>query len=203
MGTLHLIAGPEYSQEHLTEVIHEVLPWVDWIHLRMKGFTGKEVYQKAVRLIEATELPPEKLLINEHVDVALALECGGVHLPEQSVLDPRMRSLLSDKNMRLGRSVHSVAAAHRGAMEGVDYLFFGHIYPSNSKPGLPPQGLEKLEQVVQAVDIPVFAIGGITLERIQEVKKTGCAGVAVISAIFNHSRPGLMAQAFKQSLLGG
>ncbi len=202
MATLHLIAGPDYSQERITEVINEALPWVDWIHLRMKGFTEKEVYQQAERLLEVGDLPLEKLIINEYVDVALSLECAGVHLPEQAVLSPRVRSLLSDKNMLLGRSVHSVLAAGQGAMEGADYLFFGHIFPSNSKPGLPPRGLKQLKKIVQAVDIPVFAIGGITLERIQDVKDTGCAGVAVISAIFNQPCPGLMAQALKQSWAG-
>lgn len=191
---LHLVTGPHHPWQQVVETVKVALPWIDRVHLRMKGCPGKQIYLWGKRLIEKGRVPPEKLIINERVDVALALDCGGVHLPENSIPPvAEVRSLLRE-GMRLGCSVHSVHAADLAASEGADYLFFGHIYPTASKPGLPPRGLKQLQQVVEAVDIPVIAIGGVIAERVPEIMNTGCAGVAVISAILGQSEPQKAAQ---------
>lgn len=91
--------------------------------------------------------------------------------------------------MLLGCSVHSVEEARQAQAAGASYVTFGHIFPTKSKPGLPPQGTDALFQVVQSVSIPVLAIGGITAENIDLVLATGCAGIAVIGAISDDKDP--------------
>jgi thiamine-phosphate pyrophosphorylase len=88
--------------------------------------------------------------------------------------------------MLVGRSVHGLDEAVRAASEGAHYVTFGHVFPTTSHPGVPPRGLEELARIVQALDVPVIAIGGITANNLDDVLATGCAGIAVISAILAH-----------------
>jgi thiamine-phosphate pyrophosphorylase len=71
----------------------------------------------------------------------------------------------------------------------VDYLTFGHVFPTTTHPGLPPHGLAELAEIVAAVEVPVLAIGGITVDNLDSVLQTGCAGIAVISAILADADP--------------
>lgn len=82
---------------------------------------------------------------------------------------------------RLGVSVHSVEQAVQAQRQGADFLMAGHIFPTGCKPGLPPRGLEFLQQVCQAVTIPVYAIGGITPENAPTALKAGAEGVCIMS----------------------
>jgi len=77
---------------------------------------------------------------------------------------------------------------------------FGHVFPTSSKPGLPPQGVRILAGIVAAVDVPVLAIGGINVANLEQVLATGCAGIALISAILSASDPGQAARQLRQAL---
>lgn len=101
----------------------------------------------------------------------------------------------------MGFSVHSPEAAVEKDEKGADYLFFGHVFASGSKPGQKPRGLDQLRQVKAAVGIPVIAIGGVTAGQIPLLAKTGCDGVAVISAIADVEDPGKAARNLKEALL--
>jgi thiamine-phosphate pyrophosphorylase len=85
--------------------------------------------------------------------------------------------------------VHSLEEAVSAATAGADYLTFGHVYPTTTHPGLPPRGLAELAAIVQSVDVPVLAIGGITVDNLDAVLAAGCAGIAVISAILSSPDP--------------
>lgn len=132
-------------------------------------------------------LRPGQLAVHDRLDVALALGCG-IHLPESGLPVDRVREIVGSRH-RVGVSVHSVEAAGRAAASGADYLMFGHVFSTLSKPGVHPRGLEQLSRVVQAVNVPVLAIGGITAQRIPRVMETGCAGVAVLSALMDSPEP--------------
>jgi thiamine-phosphate pyrophosphorylase len=137
------------------------------------------------------------LLVNDRVDVALACGADGVHLAGRSLPPADARRIFP---RLLGVSVHDVAGAVAAAAAGADYVTFGHVFPTPSKPGLPPQGLAALRAVVEAVDIPVLAIGGIGPANAAEVLAVGCAGVAVISSILAASDPEAAARRLRAAL---
>jgi thiamine-phosphate pyrophosphorylase len=119
--------------------------------------------------------------------VALAAGVDGVHLPGRAVAAARVRTMVPD-DFLVGRSVHSdeeAAAAEREG--GCDYLIFGAVYESESKPsGHVPAGVDALKRVSERVKLPVLAIGGITWMRVPDIVKTGAAGIAAIG-LFAHT----------------
>ena len=102
--------------------------------------------------------------------------------------------------MLVGRSVHSVAGAREAQEAGADYLMVGTIFPSPSKPGVPPAGVALLEAVGAQVDLPILAIGGVTAQNAAQVIRTGAWGAAVISAILDSPSPGVAARELLQEL---
>jgi thiamine-phosphate pyrophosphorylase len=109
--------------------------------------------------------------------------------------------VVADKRVRVGASVHTLDEAVAAAKQGAEWLFFGPVYdtPSKRRYG-PPQGLAALERVAAAVDVPVIAIGGITPDRVAEVRGAGAAGVGVISAILSADDPGAATRRFLAAL---
>lgn len=168
-------------------VVEKVRPWVDQVHLRWKGHSALEIYRLGRRLLDQGLLKPGQLAVHDRVDVAKALDCV-IHLPESGLPVDRVRRIVGSR-CRVGVSVHSVQAAEQAAAQGADYLFFGHIFSTQSKPGIHPRGIDMLARVVQAVNVPVLAIGGITEQRIPQVLETKCAGVAVLSALMDSPEP--------------
>ncbi len=151
------------------------------VQLREKDLEGGELYQLAVQLRELTLRYQARLLINDRVDVALAVEADGVHLGQTSFPVPVARQLLGPGKL-IGVSTHNpeeIAAAVEA-----DFLVFGPVYatPSKAKYG-EPQGLIRLRQALTQSPLPLLAIGGITVERVPEVLRTGAHGIAVISAL--------------------
>ena len=140
--------------------------------------------------------PPPFLIVNDRVDVALAVGADGVQRTHASLAVDELR-VVADKRARVGASVHSLDEARAAAAQGADWLFFGPIYDTPSKRAYgAPQGLAVLERVVAAVEVPVIAIGGITAERVAEVRRAGADGVAVISAILTADDPAAMTRRF-------
>jgi len=164
---------------------------VDWIQLREKDLCGGENLQLARAALQAirARAPRTRILINDRVDVALAAGAGGVHLSENgfSVSDARR---LCDRfaqdsgkplDFLIGVSCHSLGAALGATRDGADYIYFSPIFHTPSKAFYgPPQGVERLRKVCQAVQIPVIAIGGITLENVASCYAAGAAGAAAI-----------------------
>jgi thiamine-phosphate diphosphorylase len=146
------------------------------VQLRNPAATLRWLEQEASRLVGASSLP---VLVSSRVDLALATGAAGVHLPENDLPVAAARALLGDGRL-LGRSVHSVEAARRAALEGADYLLFGPVFATASHPGRPARGLAALEEVAAAVPVPVLAIGGIDAERARACREAGAAGFAAI-----------------------
>ncbi len=122
-----------------------------------------------------------------------------MHLAKRSLPPAVARPLLAPGQI-LGCSVHSLDEAVRIAGAGVDYLTFGNVFATGSHPGFPPKGVEVLRAIVHAVDVPVLAIGGITVSNIADVLATGCAGVAVIGAILADPDPAGAARRLREAL---
>lgn len=157
------------------------------MQLREKDLPGLELAQLARTLLPICRRHRAPLLINDRIDVALAVGADGVHLPSDSFTAQDARVLLGPTAW-IGASTHSAEQA-RGAA-GADFLVFGPIYDTPSKRAYgAPQGPAVLTEVVRSVDVPVLAIGGITTANIREVRTAGACGVAVIGALLQADDP--------------
>jgi thiamine-phosphate pyrophosphorylase len=140
------------------------------------------------------------LIVNDRVDVALAVGADAVQRTSTSLPVKDIRALV-EARLRIGASVHSLSEALEAEINGADWLIFGPVYETPSKRAYgPPQGLQKLERVAAAVRIPVIAIGGITAERIPEVRRAGARGVATIAAILAGDSPADATRRFLDAL---
>jgi thiamine-phosphate pyrophosphorylase len=169
------------------------------VQLREKDLTTRELVELGGRLREVTARQEAALLINDRVDVVLACGADGVHLPASSFDVCDARTLVGAERL-VGLSTHApeqVVAAERA---GADFVVFGPVFDTPSKrPYGPPLGLAALALAASAVAIPVFAIGGITAERVHDVRAAGAAGAAVIRAILAAEDPEAAARAFVPS----
>ena len=164
------------------------------VQLREKDLRPRELLPLAQRLRVVTR-GRAGLIVNGSLEVALAAEADGVHLPEDGPMVER-----PPRPFLIGRSVHSLAAATVAWAECSDYLVAGPIFESASHPNAAPAGLKLIESVAGAVAIPVLAVGGITAERVSDVLRAGVAGVAVISAILSAQAPRKAAQRLGDAL---
>lgn len=198
---LHLVSDRLESRTPLGAALAAaVRGGVDAVQVREKGDPAGAVLEAARQAREAAA-GRARVLVNDRVDVALALPADGVHLPARGLPPAAARALLPRVSGALiGVSVHSVEEARAAAAAGADYVTFGHVFPSNSKPNLPPRGLAFLRAVVEAVDVPVLAIGGVTAENAAQVLATGCAGIAVIRALLHAADPERAAAALREAL---
>jgi thiamine-phosphate pyrophosphorylase len=186
---LHLVTEPRRDFAELMRQVGSALAGgVDWVQLRNKSASAAASFAEARQLLELTRRSGARLAINDRLDVALASGADGVHLAAQSLPVDAATHLAGGK-LLVGRSVHGLDEARVAAGAGADYVTFGHVFPTTTHPGLPPRGLDELATIVAAVDVPVFAIGGITADNLPSVLATGCAGIAVISAILADADP--------------
>lgn len=153
------------------------------VQLREKDLDAKPLFRLAQSLRAITARYGAKLLINSRLDIALAAKADGLHLPENELPVQTVKRFFS---ALVGRSVHSVEGAKEAEQSGADYIIFGHIFETASKT-VAPRGLNALEEVCKTVSIPVYAVGGITPERVPECLKAGAFGVAVMNAVMSAS----------------
>lgn len=196
---LYLITGPTASPPLADAVAAALSGGVHWVQLRAKTMPAGEQLALASALGGLCRTHDAAFLVNDRVDIALAAGSHGVHLGERSLPPPVARRLLPPGAL-VGVSVHSLAGAEAAAAAGADYLMFGNVYPTASHPGRPGAGVDALAQIVAAVDMPVLAVGGITPANVLDVLATGCAGVAVISAILQAPDPARAAAAFREQM---
>ena len=141
--------------------------------------------------------PDTPLLINDRVDVALAVGADGVHLPADGLPIAVVRRLLGPDAV-VGRAVHAVAEAERAEAEGADYVMLGTIFATASKPGREPGGLDLVRAAARAVRIPVIAIGGIDERNVAATIGAGAYGVAVMSAILRAPAPAAVVERLQE-----
>jgi thiamine-phosphate pyrophosphorylase len=151
---------------------------VDLIQVRERDLETADLARLVGDIVRVTRGSGTHVVVNDRVDVALACAADGVHLRHDSVRAEAVRTI-APAGFLVGRSVHSLAEAEGAGP--VDYLIAGTVFPTPSKPAASPiLGLDGLAEVVQAVAVPVLAIGGITRERLDEVAAIGAAGAAGI-----------------------
>ena len=159
-----------------------------WVQFRERELAPRaqiEAFRRAQRLCERFGA---QLFLNGRADLARAVHADGLHLPEWELPVDAARMSLGF-HTPIGVSAHSVEAAKRAAGEGADYVVFGAVYPTASHPGVEPAGLSALWEVASAVSVPVYAIGGVTVDRVATCLEAGAAGVAVIRAVWTANDP--------------
>jgi len=175
-------------------------------HARGRQLSGREHFDLAVRLSNRQTV---RLFVNDRLDVALAVPSAGVQLGRGSLSVSAARAL--NPRWWIGKSVHDLAEAEAARTEGADYLVVGPVYATASHPGRRPLGVKRLRAIIAAMGkgggsggtaLPVIAIGGITVERIRELRESGAYGVAAIRAFWDESDTAEAVRHMREELVG-
>lgn len=173
------------------------------VQLREKDLSPRELLPLALELRALTRRFGARLLINDRIDIAQAVEADGVHLAGTSLPTAIARRLLGPAAL-IGVSTHSLAEVLAAASEGADFVTFGPIYPTASKAAYgPPVGLEALRSACATTTLPIFALGGIKSSHISQLQSAGAAGIALISAIISAADPQAAAENLSQQFQPG
>jgi thiamine-phosphate pyrophosphorylase len=157
--------------------------------LREKDLPPRELYPLARDMRQLTRAYGARLLINDRIDVALAVDADGVHLTTLSLPPGVARQLLGPARL-IGISTHNLAEVQAASAAGADFLVFGPVFYTPSKaPYGQPVGLDALRRARAAVNLPILAIGGIKLANLPQVLAAGAEGIAVISAVISAEDP--------------
>jgi len=153
------------------------------VQLREKGLCSRDLLALARKLRDITGRHSARLFINERADIAKLIKADGLHLPVNAFSVSEARGLMGAEAF-IGVSTHSVDEARAAEADGADYVTFSPIYdtPSKARYGA-PLGLGPLPELTSRLTIPVYALGGITCQRVREVMDCGAWGIALISAI--------------------
>ena len=178
------------SQNLLAVIQSAAVAGVDWIQIREKTLSGRELFNLVSEAIAATAQFGTRITVNDRLDVALAAGAEGVHLGAQSLPTDTVVNWRRAGNVPasflIGVSCHSLDDAVAAEQAGADYIFFGPVFPTPSKVRFgPPQGPDKLAAVCTNVKMPALAIGGIDQENAAECVCTGAAGIAAIRMFQN------------------
>ncbi|MCI5883158.1 MAG: thiamine phosphate synthase [Clostridiales bacterium] len=182
--TLYLCTDRELMSEDTLEKSVElaIQGGVTVVQLREKDCSGREFLQVAREVKQITDAYEIPLIINDRIDIAMAVDADGVHLGQSDIPAHTARELLGPDKI-IGVSAYNKELAVEAQKEGADYLGVGDIFGTSTKAGTHHVEIDTLSRICQAVKIPVVAIGGINLSNVTKLAGTGIQGTAVISAI--------------------
>lgn len=186
---LYLVTEESVPTEELLTIVEEAIRGgATVVQLREKRNSGKTFFQKAQRLKEVTDQYRVPLIINDRVDVALAVKANGVHVGQEDLPLTEVRKIVPS-SMIVGISCRTLEEAIAAEKDGADYIGVGAVFPTSTKDNAKvlPDGV--LEEIINTVSIPVVAIGGITLENVFKISGLGISGVAVVSEIMKAEYP--------------
>lgn len=194
---LHVISTGRQSRGELVEISKTIHPYIDMLHIREKNWTGAELIE-TVDELSAAGIPLRKLSINDRADIACMKHVRGVQLGHHSAPVGLVKEHFP--SLKIGSSAHSMQEARLACDEGADFLLYGNVYETTSKPGKQGTGIANLEDIVLNIPLPVIAIGGITPGRVADIVRTGAKGVAVLSGIFLSEDPLEAARAYYKAI---
>lgn len=188
-----------FSHEQLTKMA--IAGGADMIQFRDKHRPASELIRIAVAIREICTQTGARLIVNDRVDVAMAVDADGVHIGQRDIPVEAARRLLGPDKL-IGGSASTLEEAMALQNDGADYVGFGHVFDTESKiKGCLPVGLDVLGRVARELTIPVIAIGGISAARVESVVATGVHGIAVISAVCASGDPTAAAAEIKEAIL--
>ncbi|HXX53128.1 MAG TPA: thiamine phosphate synthase [Thermodesulfovibrionales bacterium] len=182
LGGLCLVTDRKFcglSCEELSRIALEA--GVRWIQYREKEKTRREIYYEARKLRSLTSEYGATLVVNDHADIALAVDADGVHLGQDDLPLKEARRIVGRR--LIGISTHTLTQAKEAEQDGADYIGFGPVFFTATKDAGEPRGVEMLSLIRESVEIPVVAIGGISAETFSLVWEAGADAVAVASAV--------------------
>lgn len=180
------VTDDSHTVDELAFKIIQIKDVVDFVHIREKSKTPKQILF-LLKLLKEGGVGKEKIVLNDRLDIAVLRQITNIHLPGHGLPVKEVKSMFP--NMQVGRSVHSLEEAIRVEREGADYVLYGHCFNTNSKKGLAPNGIYTISKMKKELTIPVYAIGGITPERIEALQELSADGIAVMSGIFSVNDP--------------
>ena len=169
------------------------------IQLREKNLTTNQYYQLAKQVKEITDAYQVPLIIDDRLDVCLAVDAAGLHIGDDELPVSVARKVLGPEKI-LGVTAKTVKRALEAETSGADYLGTGAIFPTTTKENAPITLISTLKTICQTVAIPVVAIGGLTSENIDQLAETGIAGVAVVRDLMQEEDIEAKTQAFLTKL---
>ena len=182
LGGICFITDRTYCTMPVYEVVSVVLKvGIKFVQYRDKDRTRRELYEEAVRLRELTRSFDAILIINDHADIALAVDADGVHLGQDDLPLKEAKRIMGKRIV--GISTHSLEEAKEAEAGGADYIGFGPVFHTTTKDAGAPKGVDNIRVIKQNVSIPVVAIGGINMENAGEVFAAGADSVAAATAV--------------------
>lgn len=155
---------------------------IDIAQLRGKSSSVAELSVLAAKLLPLTNAAKIPLIANDHAEIARRVEVQGIHVGQEDASIESVRRAVV-RPMVVGKSTHSLKQAVAAEREGADYIGFGPIFPTATKPDYPPIGLSAIREVHKRVSIPIFCIGGITLDNLEQVLAAGARRVVIVSGL--------------------
>lgn len=171
------------STETLEEAVEQALiGGCTLVQLREKDCSSLEFYKTAVKVKEITDKYNVPLLINDRLDIALAVDAAGVHVGQSDLPVSVVRKIIGEDKI-IGISAGTLEDALQGQRDGADYLGVGAMYATGTKKDANPTSMEELKKIKENISLPIVVIGGINKERVKDFKGTGIDGLAIVSAI--------------------
>ncbi len=201
--SLYVITDRELSKDRtLEEVVNAALQGgVTVIQLREKKLTDREIFKMGMKIKPLIKKGGACFIINDRIDLALALDADGVHLGQRDLPLCIARKLMGEKKI-IGISVKTIEEAREAETQGANYLGVGGIYPTKTKKDTGPiGGPQRISQIRKAVSIPIIGIGGIQIHNIKDVIKAGADGIAVVSAVMGAPDIAEACRALKKEVL--
>lgn len=200
--TLYLVTGRyDFDEESFLNVIKTACEnGVTLVQLREKEATTNDFYRLAQKVKDLTDRFDVPLIINDRVDVCLAVDAAGVHIGDDELPIEVVRRLIGNDKI-LGVSAKDVERAREAEKAGADYLGVGAIYPTKTKKNLARTSIETLKTIVSSVEIPIVAIGGLKENNIDALRHTGVAGVSVVTELMLAEDVAQKTQGLKKAVL--
>jgi thiamine-phosphate pyrophosphorylase len=202
IGRLHVLTDTVLQSRfsHLELARMAIKGSADTIQFRQKAGATREMIEIVRQLKQLCLDSGVTLIVNDRVDVAIAAEADGVHLGQDDFPIPLARKLLGESRI-IGGSAATLEEAQKCLAEGADYIGFGPVYPTASKADADPvTGIKLLKQTVEAIPLPIIAIGGISADNTPKVIRAGAQGIAVISAVCCQEDPEKATRALRHTL---
>jgi len=187
--SLYLVTDNINDEKKFLKTIEEaILGGVSIVQIREKTAETLEFYKLALKVKRITSKYNIPLIINDRVDIALAIDADGVHIGQKDMPCDIARTLIGDDKI-IGVSATTIEEAKKAEKDGADYIGSGAVFPTRTKNDAESITKNDLKKLAESVNIPIVAIGGITIENAKELANTGIAGLSVVSAIMNADNP--------------
>lgn len=182
---IYLITDSAISRLSHVEVVRQAIKaGVGTMQLREKNLSKKDLFKTALSIRQMTQKYNVLFIVNDYIDIALAVNADGVHLGQEDMPIDEARKIIGSSKL-IGISTHSVRQAVEAQDSGADYIGFGPIFHTATKDAGQPKGIDAIKKMKKHIKIPVVAIGGITWENVKQVLHAGADAVAVSSGILD------------------